>query len=307
MNKILSLKLAFLGCLLTGFSACQKTKSTKILALNTTSKELITNEKSEQLTQEFKDYWYAGNAEITSYDLVQVQYGTPRKGNAVMIFVTEDFLPKTQVKANGQNKTNIPVMKLNRTKKFVTGIYPYSIMQSTFFPVSNTKHALKVSSSIQEWCGHQYSQLNNREKFEIESHSYFEGDADKKTTLNKAILENELWVKLRINPKSLPVGRLQIIPSLEYLRLAHRPTKAYQAKALLTNGTYKIEYPELQRSLTINFDNKFPYNITSWKETSQRGGQVLSTTGTKKASIKSPYWTKNTTKDEVLRETLQIN
>lgn len=301
---------AIVSLILIGFifnSCKQETNVNSTLALNTeVTPVAIIKTEAQSLSEEFKKYWYAGEAEITSYDLVQAQYGQPRNGSSVMIFVTEDFLPNVQVKADRQNPDNVPVMKLNRTKNFVTGVYPYSIMQSTFFPVSNNKHAIKVSSSVQEWCGQQYSQLNNRNKFEIESHSYFERDADKNFTLDKAILENELWIKLRIDPKSLPVGDLEIIPSLEYIRLTHRPTKAYKATATLSNGSYKIEYPQLQRTLTINFDAAFPHVISGWEETSQRRGQTLTTKGTKKVTIKSPYWGKNSPKDEALRDVLQL-
>ena len=111
------------------------------------------------LSDEFKAYWYAGEAEITSYKLEQARYGELRDGNAVLIYVTEPFLPKEQVKANNNNPENISVLKLNATKKFLTGIYPYSIMSSTFYPVHDNQHALKTSLSVQEWCGHVYSSL----------------------------------------------------------------------------------------------------------------------------------------------------
>ena len=298
---------AIISIILLSFNACKnEAPKSDVLATNIeTSKEVY--KEAVDLSEEFKKYWYAGEAEITSYNLKQAQYGEPRDGSAVLIYVTEDFLPEKQVKADGQNPNNIPILKLNRTKNFITGIYPYSIMQSTFFPVANNQHAIKVSSSVQEWCGHQYAQLNNREKFEIESHAYFERDADNSLSLEKTILENELWTKLRIDPKSLPVGDLQIIPSLEYIRLTHRPTKAYNAKVTLTNGKYTIEYPDLQRTLIISFNEAFPYDISGWTETSERRGKILTTTATKKVTIKSPYWGKNSPKDEALREVLQLN
>lgn len=63
--------------------------------------------------------------------------------------------------------------------------------------------------------GSVYQQLNNREGFEYEAHSYFEGEADLKFKMEKNILENELWNKLRINPGGLHLGELEVIPSLE--------------------------------------------------------------------------------------------
>ena len=103
--------------------------------------------KNRNISQEFKDYWYAGKAEISSYKLEQARYGELRDGTAALIFVTEDFLPEVQVKADRQNESNIPVMKVNATKNFNTGIYPYSVMSSTFYPVFKEQHALKVSQS----------------------------------------------------------------------------------------------------------------------------------------------------------------
>lgn len=262
-------------------------------------------------TQDFKTYWYAGEAEITSYRLEQARYGELRDGKAVLVFVTEDFLPNEQVKADDYNEYNTPVLKLNATKNFNTGIYPYSIMQSTFYPVSNHKHALKVSCSVQEWCGHVYSQLNNRTQFEIVSHSYFESEADQKIQLGKAILENELWTQLRIDPSSLPIGDLDIVPSLEFIRLKHVELKAYHAKATLNNGSYAITYPELNRNLTIQFNTEFPYEILGWEETFQSGygsnAKTLTTKATQLKRIKSAYWSKNSNANSALRDTLLLN
>ena len=264
----------------------------------------------QPLSEAFKSYWYSGEAEITSYKLEQARYGEVRDGHAVLIYVTEDFLPKTQVKADQQDSENISVLKLNATKKFNTGIYPYSIMQSTFYPVSNNQHALKISSSMQEWCGHVYTQLNNRNGFEIISHSYFQNEADETFLLNKAILENELWTQLRLDPKKLPTGNLKVIPSLEYVKFGHIELKAYNASATLTDTSYTISYPDLNRTLTINFNSDFPYDITGWEERYKSGfgekGIMLTTKATKLVTIKSPYWSKNSNKDDILRETLQL-
>tara|TARA_R110002073_G_scaffold300272_1_gene467522 strand:- start:6392 stop:7315 length:924 start_codon:yes stop_codon:yes gene_type:complete len=270
-------------------------------------KELTTNDtKNRVVSQEFKDYWYAGEAEITSYKLEQARYGEIRNGHAALIYVTEDFLPNIQVKANNQNPENISVLKLNATKKFNTGIYPYSIMQSTFYPISKEQHALKITSSIQEWCGQTYTQLNNKSDFEITSHSYFEGEADQNYRLEKTVLENELWTQLRLDPKSLPTGDLQIIPSLEFVSLKHIELKPYLANLTLNVNSYIINYPELNRKLTINFNENAPFEILDWTESFKSGTEILTTTATKLVTIKSPYWNKKSSKDSVLRKTLRL-
>jgi hypothetical protein len=311
--KRFKLKLSILVLITTTtlYTSCIESKASETLKEETnvsTTAKSKTNAKP--LSEAFKNYWFAGEAEITSYKLEQARYGEMRNGHAVLIYVTEDFLPEAQVKADKQNPENISVLKLNATKKFNTGIYPYSIMQSAFYPLSNNQHAVKVSSSIQEWCGQAYTQLNNKSAFEIMSHSYFEGEADSSFNLNKAILENELWIQLRIDPKSLPTGNIQIIPSFEYTRLKHIAIKPYQATAQLNEGSYKIVYPELERTVTINFNPQSPYDILGWTETFKSGSgekaKMLTTTATKLASIKSPYWSKKSNKDSILREMLKL-
>ncbi|OUS02249.1 septum formation inhibitor Maf [Flavobacteriales bacterium 33_180_T64] len=311
LNLYILITILFLGLV----TSCKEEKSNRDQALHTetiieTSEHHLPLQPAFEQSSDFKNYWYAGEAEISSYKLEQARYGEMRDGSSILVFVTEDFLPKKQVKADYYSKTNTPILKLNATKNFNTGIYPYSIMQSTFYPVSNTKHAIKVSCSVQEWCGHVYSQLNNKNQFEITSHSYFENEADLSFKLEKSILENELWTQLRLEPKSLPIGDLQIIPSMEFIRLKHLKLKAYKAVAELKNGVYIITYPELDRTLAINFNTKFPYDILGWEDTYKDGygakAKTLTTIATKLKTIKSPYWSKNSNKDEILRKELLL-
>ena len=270
------------------------------------------NRKS--LNQEFKTYWYSGNAEITSYTLEQARYGELREGHAVLVFVTEPFLAGKQVKADDDDPSNIPVLKLNSTKKYLTGIYPYSIMSSTFYPVYNDQHAIKVSNSIQEWCGHVYSQINNREQFEFTSHSYFEGEADQEEKLVKSIMENELWNQLRVAPESLPLGNIELIPSLEFIRTAHIPLKAYKAKTTLTKtsglSTYTIDYQDFNRNISIIFTTEFPYSIEEWSETFKSGfgsnARELVSKAKIKKRINTPYWRLNQNKDLIYRDSLGL-
>lgn len=309
-----ALSISFLFLLL--FISCKNEVAQKkeLLALKKdTIKEYPENIK-RNISLEFKNYWYDGTAEITSYELKQARYGEMRDGKAVLIYVTEPFLSKKQVKADGRNTTNIPVLKLNSTKKYLTGIYPYSIMSSSFYPVSDNQHAIKVSFSAQEWCGHVYGQINNREDFEVTSHSYFESEADQNFTFSKEFLENELWNKIRINPSNLPIGDFKMIPSLEYIRLSHKEFKAYKVTAFLENkknsSYYSISYPELERTLTIQFSKAFPYTIEGWKETFNSGfgknKKELTSTAKKIKTIKSPYWSKNSNKNLPLRNTLGL-
>lgn len=303
----------FISILILFLGSCNSSDE-KNTSKETTSKITTSGkENPRNISKEFKDYWFSGRSEITSYQLMQERYSEIREGTAVTIFVTEDFLPDAQVKANHISEENIPVLKLNLTKKFNTGIYPYSIMNSIFSPISTTGHALKLSSSVQEWCGQVYMQLNNRKEFEIQEHSYFEGEGDQKFTLPKTWLEDELWNLIRINPEELPTGDLKIIPSLEYIRLRHVKTKEYNAFANLKQGdsitVYTLNYPDLQRQLKLFFKNNFPYEIEKWEEVngSDKNDTVrLRTTATKLKRMKIDYWNKNQNEFAPLRDSLGL-
>ena len=292
------------------FLSCKEAVETTSEISESLRPDTKTKEPVTKLSQAFKDYWYSGEAEITSYQLEQARYGEIRNGKAVLVFVTEDFLPEVQVKADNYKESNIPILKLNATKTFNTGIYPYSIMQSTFFPVANNQHALKISASVQEWCGHVYTQLNNRDDFEITSHSYFQGEADQNFNLEKTWTENELWTKLRIDPNMLPVGEIDVIPSLEFIRLKHVELKAYKARATLEKDSYILTFSELNRILKITFNPNFPFEINGWEETTNSGfgknAKTLTTKATKLKTLKTDYWNKKSNNDIILRDSLNL-
>jgi hypothetical protein len=187
-------------------------------------------------------------------------------------------------------------------------------MSSTFYPVHHNLQALKVSSSIQEWCGHVYSQLNNRKEFEFISHSYFEGEGDQQKSLEKDILENELWNMIRVHPENLPTGSLKVIPSLEYIRTAHIPIKAYTAEGSIKEisglTTYTLNYPELNRSLSIVFTSAFPHSIEQWTDAFKSGygpnTRELTSKAVKIKRLKTPYWRQNSNKDLIYRDSLGL-
>ena len=282
------------------------------------------NADSKENANDFKSYWYSGQAEITRYALEQARYGEIHKGDAVLIFVTEDFLSDKQVKYEfGDNKTAISILKLNFTRKFNTGIYPYSIMSSIFTPVDTRKYpTLKVTSSSQEWCGHTFMQLNNKSgKINVQLRSYFQAEGDQDFQLDSQLLEDEIWTKIRLAPASLPTGEIKIIPGAQFARLRHIVLKVEDALASLHTTSapqlsekkiqvYMLQYKNLERSLTIKFEKNFPYQILAWEE-SYPGGfgpdtRILTTRAVKTHSIKTDYWTKNKVSDSHLREELGL-
>lgn len=306
MNKLHHIYLfRIIVLLILTLTSCQKNQAEK-----SDDQIKTTEQKVYDLSGEFKAHWFDGKAEVASYALTQMRYGEAREGHAVLIFVKEPFLYNEQVKANSSSELSFDVMKLNTTKTFNTGIYPYSIMQSTFSPLSIDEHAVKISASTQEWCGQTYMQLNNRDDFEITSHSYFEGEADQNLHLEETTLENEIWTKLRINPTEIQTGNQNIIPDFSYIRLNHIPTKAYEAEliqeqkqdTLLTKFVYK----DLDRILNIYQSVSFPFEILKWEEKTSEADKNF-TQAVLQKSIRIDYWNKNSNTFAFLRDSLKLN
>ena len=272
------------------------------------------------LSEEFKNYWYAGKAELTRYQLQQARYGEIHEGDAVLIFVTEDFRTDKQVKYESGDRKNVEsVLKLNFTRKFITGIYPYSVMSSIFTPVDYNLPTMKITTSSQEWCGHSFAQLNYRKnKYQGHLYSYFQDESDQQFTIDSILLEDEIWTKIRIRPSSLPVGAIKLIPGTQFLRFSHRRFAAEDATATLESlidpelspdslSRYRVEYKDFRRTLQITFETHFPHSIIAWEEATESGkDQLLTTRAVRSHSIKSPYWNHNSVADTVLRKELGL-
>ncbi len=274
-------------------------------------------------TQEFKDYWYDGKAEITSYKLEQVRYGELHEGYAVLVFVTEDFSKLKQVKLDDPKSAKedaVNVLKLNRIKKFDTGIYRYSMMDSVFTPVSLNEYpnTLKLTSSSQEWCGNTFTQLNlNDNSYDVKSFSYFESEGDQRFSLQKEILEDELWARIRLSPESLPQGSIKIIPAAMASRLTHKELKVEIADAKLEPNPddaslmdYTLVYDDAGRTMKITFGKLFPHHITSWEVTYKSGfgpgASKLTTRAVRNKTLISDYWNQNKNIDRDLRKKLGL-
>lgn len=266
-------------------------------------------------TEAFKNYWYAGKAEVNAYDLDQSRYGENRPGKAMLIFVTEGFSKSKQVKLDdpdiaGDDK--VTVMKLNYAKNFVTGIYPYSMMLSAFTPVSRNQfsNTLKVSMTSQEWCGHVFSQMNlNNKGYDISSYSYFEKEGDVHFNTDKMLLEDELFNLIRIDPDHIPLGKIKILPGLFFTRLKHENLKPIEVTLSRVAGdeetVYTLQYP--QRLLTIRVAKAFPFKILGWEEEFMEGNKKMYTKATLDKTLYTDYWRKNKNEHSPLRDSLGLS
>ncbi|EPG73522.1 hypothetical protein LEP1GSC058_3503 [Leptospira fainei serovar Hurstbridge str. BUT 6] len=270
--------------------------------------------------QEFSKYWDSGLAEITTFDLVQARYGNLNHGIATMIYVHEGFSDSKQVKLDfPEHSPNdvVPVLKLNFTKDFLTGIYPYKLMLSVFTPRTELPRSLKEVVSIQEWCGTTYLQLNlDNKDYDLISFSYFEKEGDRKSKIQESILEDEIWNRIRLAPEKLPTGKVRILPSLFYIRFVHRDPVPAVANAEIkkiseTIYRYELEYPELKRTLKIDFETAFPHKILGWEETYPDGDfrsepRMLTTIAKFRRSSRIAYWERHFPADRSLRNDLGL-
>jgi len=263
---------------------------------------------------EFDEYWYAGKAEINTYKLKQARYGGYHQGIVESVFVTEPFLTEEQVKPDNYQDTRDQkqVLKHNFLKKFGTGIYPYSMMLSTFTPINQEQGMLKSTFTSQDWCGQLFGQLNLRNnKYNLTAHSYFEKEGDFTAKFPFALTEDEIWTRIKIDYKNLPQGEFDILPGFYHSRLTHKPSKIEKANASLkesgANTTYTINFPEQDRTLAIEFTTAFPHRILGWTEKiPKRGGGHLTTEATLDQSIYIDYWNYNSNEHKSYRDSLNL-
>ncbi|MEL7371527.1 MAG: septum formation inhibitor Maf [Myxococcota bacterium] len=264
---------------------------------------------------EWNAYWNQGKAELTSYDLKQARYGEIHDGRAVLVFVTEPFSRSKQVKLDYPRSDGVEVLKLNHTRKFNTGIYPYSTMRSVFTPTDGTP-TIKLTTSVQEWCGHVFMQLNRKgEGMEGRAFSYFEFEGDQTLSIPKGtLLEDDVWTTARIDPTRLPTGSVSMLPGSVFMRLLHVTATPQAAVATLrrqahTQGPgwrYEVRYPRLGRTLTIDLEGEFPYRIIGWTEDQQGRGQASKTVAVRKKTLMTDYWNKNSVSDRAWRQKLAL-
>ena len=305
-----------------GFWSCDNANKSEIGNSKSIAPPQYNSQNTEKKASEtpfsdpdFNNYWYKGKAELCSYDYFINRYDEPRKGYQVFIFVTEDLSKSKQVKLDDAGKAGddrVPVLKLNALQRFQTGIYDYSVMSSLFTPVdiNNFKHSLKATTTVQDWCGHVFTQLNlKNDKYHVAQFSYFESEGDKMSdTEGVAMLEDEVFTRLRIKPESLVSSNVKIIPNLTYTRLRHKPIAPQNASIeIKENGknlkTCVVNYPEKKRRLEVSFEATSPYKIMGFKEFD--GDKVMSESKLRK-SVMSAYWSEHDVKSEPLRTALGL-
>jgi hypothetical protein len=305
-----------LFALALGVASCQNqqtpAETTAVPATGNTPAQLISYSPAGGGITSLDKYWYQGKAEISHYALQQNRYKDIHEGEAVMIFVTEDFLTDKQVKNDQyQNKNSFP-----------TGIYDYSMMTSVFTPVNTQKYprTMKVTATSQEWCGHTFMQINDRDKgYAVSLRSYFEQESDQDNVVAHTLLEDELFNRIRMNPAGLPSGKIKLLPGTMVARLLHKDFQPMEAEISMAPYTGKefsgsalqvcrVVYPALERTLEIVFEKEAPYLIAGWKDTypSMFDKQMRSTVARRTNTLLDAYWSHNALSDQPMRKALGL-
>jgi hypothetical protein len=259
---------------------------------------------------DFWPHWSDNRAEMNGYRLVQPRYGADRAGTAVLIYVTEDFSDSLRVKADPrQHPTSdvYPVLKLNASRDFRTGIYEYNVMTSTFARVAPGWPIAKVSFSSQEWCGNVYHQLIPRGgRARGIFHSYFDGEADGRDDLpmpDGGVLEDAVPILVRgWMGDWLPRGAtrtLPFLPSLLRSRLEHRTLAWGEAtvtrasapsRVTVPAGTFQVDVWTIAekggRTVTYSVESAPPYRLVRWTASDGEEASLL-------GSDRLRYWEMN--------------
>ncbi len=268
--------------------------------------------ESPEFGDAFWKFWGDGRAELAAYDITLSRYGAIRRGTAVAVFVTETFSRSLRVKADpGKHPADdeFPVIKLNLVQDFPTGIYDYNMMTSAFValvPVNGRPAgaATKVSFSAQEWCGHAYSQaLFDETRIRLQSHSYFDGEADLDTELpgDSGLLSEDvllLWARGLAGPVLGPGETVttDVLKSLRVARLTHTPVDrgsvrlaraAGVTSVTVPAGTFAVEERTATlasgRTWTFQVEAAEPHRLIRWSCSDGETAELL-------ASERLPYW-----------------
>ena len=69
----------------------------------------------------------------------------------------------------------------------------------------------------------------------MKQYSYFEKEGDKVVNIPSVHLEDDIWTRIRIDPKTLPLGGIEMIPGSFFTTLRMIDLRVEKAVAELTN------------------------------------------------------------------------
>ena len=261
----------------------------------------------------FNARWGDGRAELTGYRATVNRYGELRPAEVMLLYVTEPMSRRTWIKDDDAPAADrVGVLKLNASLKFQTGVYPYSVLTSVFAPVDRWRAEafapVKISISVQEWCGHVFFEAwPGEDRFTADVRSYFasegEGHEEVATPAN-ALYEDALLIQLRELDGPFAGGRDwhgAVVPSLWNNRRAHRPLRPVEGSITRTRtnvegaevNRFELRYGDYTR--TFDVETAEAHRVVAWRSSDGEEARALRTT-------RMPYWQHNHNGDARRRE-----
>ena len=274
-------------------------------------------EPSRRASGDFWDHWGDGRAELSGYRVTLSRYGEPRQAQLSLIYVTEPHDRRSWIKDDQAEEPNrIEVLKLIRSMQFMTGIYPYFVMGSTFAPVDawgdERFQPVRINLDVQEWCG-SVSQRVFPGKNGVRSLrlSYFEDEAETRRELELGegtLYEDALLIQLRELDGPFLRGEDwegEIVRELWSLRSGHRAiqpvpariTRMDQDRDGVAVTRFRLEAGEYWR--TYDVERAAPRRVLAWETSTGETAEILQTE-------RLSYWQLNQPGDERYRESLGL-
>jgi len=272
----------------------------------------------EGASEEFWSFWGDGRAELSGYRATVSRYGAPREGITTLIYVTEPHDRRTWIKDDGADSPNrVEVMKLIRSTHFLTGIYPYSVMASTFAPVEAWGgprfQPVRINLDVQEWCGSVSHRVwPGPGRLRSLRLSYFADEGEALTELvipEGTLFADALPIQLRELDGPFQDGEDWegwIVPELWSLRASHGPTEPVEGTITRTMGEregvpvthFLVQIGDEWRRYDVEVES--PRRILGWESSTGDSATLLSTE-------RLAYWTLNAPGEELFREGLGLS
>ncbi len=252
--------------------------------------------------------WGDARGELAGYAVRVPRYGEVREGEVVHVTVVEPLDRRTWVKDEAlPEDRRVYVVKLVRSVKFQTGVYPYSLETCVYSPVDRWPgerfDPVKVTFSAQEWCGHVFHALWPGREGALELLVSYFAEAGQRfapaPALAGALYEDALWIQLRELDGPFAEGgpwKGPIVPSLWSHRTSHGPARAVEAsisREAVEGGTrFTIRYEDVVR--TIDVESGPERRILGWTGPGGESGRLL-------GSARLAYWELHRAGDEARR------
>jgi hypothetical protein len=267
----------------------------------------------KRVSSDFARQWFDGNAELSSYKTITPRYGELREAELVLIYVTEPLDRRTWIKDDdAKEPERVTVLKLNESLKFVTGLYPYSVLTSIFSPVDDWGgerfSPVKATLSCQEWCGHVFEGFwPGRDRFRHQVISYFASEGEKTeavATPEGALYEDALLIQLRELDGPFAQGgdwKGALVPALWRVRRAHQGPRAVEATIKRSDQgettRFVLDAGDYRR--TFDVEKAPPHRVLGWTTSDGESARQVK-------SARLAYWKMNGPGNETRREEIGL-